>query len=407
MTLASYYTEVQGKQVGAGTWVSDVFVKDAVASFTDFTVSPSPCVNPGDHHSPNAYSFRKEFCEFPSGEQRIVTSYTSPPSVHTSTFSGPLEPGVPWVAWTWLTPSDDGAYNKALGKLVDKLRDSELNVATSVGEARETLGMLMSIAQGASRALRLLQKAKRSPAGREELRKLLTSFGKNYLRNPLQQTGSAWLAWSVGVAPLLADIDNWRNHVLSGRDLSLRFKLDSRASAYQKDSTTFLVSDHAWRIEMEHSHRVEFGAEFEITNLHQFENWRAGLTARPTLVWELTTLSFVVDYFYNIGQYLELYEASVLNNGVRLVSGYCTHGTKNEQQKSLAYSSRQQYPAGHWAEWEFISRSYHCRRSVTTKARSLIHSLPVPNLPTPTIPKASTPLLNIAALLSQFLSEKK
>lgn len=407
MVLASYYTEERGMRIGAGNWESDVFSTDAVSRFTDFTVSPSPCDNRGDHHSPNAYSFRKEVCEFPTGEQRSLTFYTSPPSVHTSTISGPVSPGSAWVAWTWLNPASDGAYNKALGKLVDKLRDSELNVATSVGEARETLEMLTGIAQGASRALSLLRRAKRTAAGRQELSQLLRSFGRSFLRNPLQQTGSAWLAWSVGVSPLLADIENWRNHVLSDRDPKLRFRLDSRASAYQKDFATLSVSGHDWRVEMEHRHRVEFGAEFEITDLHQFENWRAGLTARPTLVWELTTLSFVVDYFYNIGQFLELYEASVMNNGVRLVSGYCTHGTKNEQKKSLAFTTNRTYPPGHWVESEFIVRFYQCRRTVTTKSRGLILSLPVPNLPTPKLPKASTPLLNIAALLSQFLSEKK
>jgi hypothetical protein len=158
---------------------------------------------------------------------------------------------------------------------------------------------------------------------------------------------------------------------------------------------------------MEHWHRVEFGAEFEITDLHQFENWRAGLTARPTLVWELTTLSFVVDYFYNIGQYLELYEASVMNNGVRLVSGYCTHGTKNEQKKRLSYVTSHTYSPYYFMVSEELSRHYECQRVVTAKSRSLLTSLPVPNLPTPKLPKASTPLLNIAALLSQFLSEKK
>lgn len=407
MALTSYYVEEIGKRTGSGDEAADTFNKDAVASFTDFTVSPSPCENVGDRHSPNAYSFRKEVCEFPTGEQRSVTFYTSPSSVRTSAISGPVAPGTPWVAWTWLNPPDDGAYNKALGKLVDKLRDSELNVATSVGEARETLEMLMGIAQGASRALSMLRKAKRTAAGREELSQLLRSFGRGFLKNPLQQTGSAWLAWSVGVSPLLADVENWRNHVLSNRDSNLRFRLDSRASAYQKDSKTLSVGDHDWQVEMEHWHRVEFGAEFEITDLHQFENWRAGLTVRPTLVWELTTLSFVVDYFYNIGQYLELFEASVMNNGVRLVSGYCTHGTKNEQKKSLAYVNKRSYPPGYWISEEFLSRFYQCRRTVTTKSRGLIHSLPVPNLPILKLPTASTPLLNIAALLSQFLSEKK
>lgn len=407
MTLTSSFTEEFGVQTGRGNWDSDNFSRKVRSRIVDFSVSPSPCDNRGDHHSPNAYSFRKEDLEYPYGTQQVLGHYRSPPSVHTATISGPVPPGTPWVAWAWLNPAADGAYNKALGKLVDKLRDSELNVATSVGEARETLEMLTGIAQGAFRALRLLRKANRSAAGRQELKELLASFGRNYVANPLQQTGSAWLAWSVGVAPLLADVENWRNHVLSDRDPKLRFKLDSRASTYQRGFDTLSVSDHDWRIEMEHWHRVEFGAEFEITDLHQFENWRAGLTARPTLVWELTTLSFVVDYFYNIGQYLELYEASVMNNGVRLVSGYCTHGTKNVQKKRLSYVNSQTYSPYYFMASEELSRHYECQRVVTTKSRGLLTSLPVPNLPTPKLPTASTPLLNIAALLSQFLSEKK
>lgn len=406
MTLTSYIKEDMGTAVGTGSWAGDVFTRPVLASSTTFDVAPNPCNNTGDHHHPVSYSFSKEVVVHPTGVTSTGESYNSPPSVHSASVTGPVQLGSSWVAWTWLDQPANDAYNRALEKLVSQLQSSDLNVSTSVGEGGETLKMMRSIARGAASSLTSLRKALKDKQGRDELKRLLRGARRDLTMNTLKRVGSGWLAWAVGVKPLLADLENFRNHVLDQRDMRVAFKLDSRASSEKTCYGSITASGHDWVVEQEYSHRVEFGAVVSVTDVHQFENWRAGLTVRPSLAWELTTLSFVVDYFYNIGQYLQLFEASVLNNGVKWEYGYCTQGSKDVQRKHCYYSKRTESP-NNWTDWSFISRQYQSERIVTNKSRTLLSAFPMPLMPILKIPTASTPLLNIAALLSQILSEKK
>ena len=139
--------------------------------------------------------------------------------------------------------------------------------------------------------------------------------------------------------------------------------------------------------------------------MHAFENWRAGLTLRPTLAWELTTLSFVVDYFLQIGNFLAALEASYLNNGITFLHGY---ETQSEWKMSRYSHFRADDPRDRGASTGAVdhhlgvvkSKGY---RQWVTKSRSRLRGLPVQALPTIKLPTASTQLLNCAALLSMLL----
>lgn len=401
--LTSKYEEDFGSSIGSGSWANDVFDRQVLSETRDFSVSPNPCSNVGDHKHPNAYSFVKRKIRRPHGRQNVVAHYNNPASVHTSSISGPLPEALPWEAGGYRSPPLSDAYNRALEKLMNSLRSSELNVSTSIGEGKETFDMMKSIARSSLNAIKLLRGARTKEGFRALVRaknKTFSDLGKN----PLGQVGGAWLAWSVGLKPLLQDIDNFRNHVLSDRQENIRFNLVSRASSLAVDQWSQTASGHEWKMWREYSHRVQFGATFCLTDYHQFENWRAGLTLRPSLAWELTTLSFVVDYFYNVGQYLQLFEASVMNNGVSWEFGYCTITTRDFQTKELRYWSDQRNPDG--SPDYSVSRNYQGFKLETTKSRSVLASFPLPQPPILKIPSAATPLLNIAALLAQFLSEK-
>lgn len=396
-----------GEKVGSGDWPSDNFTTAVTLGYDSFSVSPNPCSNRGDFRHPNAYSFTKEKVRHLHGTVSNVNFYDSPPSVRHATITNVVPAYVTPLIIHKVAPSP---WNRALEKLVDDVRNSEANLSTSVGEGRETLEMLHTVARSSANALRHVRKALKSSAGRTELVNLLRSFGKDFQKNTPRRVGGAWLAWSVGLEPLLADIENIRNHVLTDKPEFLEFRCKSRASSYIKESESDSITNGSTvftrSAELTHSHRVAFGANFRITDLHQFENWRAGLTVRPSLAWELTTLSFVVDYFYNIGQYLQLFEASVLNNGFNLEWGWCSETTLRVESGSVHEHYDVLTGIG-WNPRNVKNGDFTYLSERHTKVRSVLTSLPLPVAPILKLPTASGSLLNIAALLSQILSEKK
>ncbi len=372
-----------------------------------FTVTPSPCANLGNRKDPVPYSFTKveEWPADGSQSEWYKTTYWNGTSWVPGVFFyrgyGP-EPSQSWYRYRLVVPYED-SYNRCLSKLWDEVRVSEVSLNTTVGEGRETLAMLSSVRGSALRVLRDLRSPRR-------LLKSLRKLGREVADNPLQSVGSLWLGWSVGWKPLLSDLENLSNHVLNANVESIVYEAMARSGWTFEDAINNGVSDYYWTGDRGHYETLQYSVrhhmamKFCITDLNQYEVWRAGLTVRPTLAWELTRLSFVVDYFYNIGQLLELLEASCLNNGIKFVSGYYTKTTKEERSFSLNWTTdRPVDPNGNITAH---SANYRARKRVTTKSRSLLSAFPTPVLPVVKIPKASTPLLNIAALLSNLISRK-
>jgi len=374
---------------------------DNLSEESIFAVSPNPCVNPSDFVAPSPYSFTKSREIFPNGEGKEwnqVLYYEGGWKVKTFfyTISGP-QPGAPWYKYSLAVPRDD-SYNRGLAKLYDQIKDSEIGLNTSVGEGRESLKMLQSVAKSAAELLRDLRGSKK------RIRQALKELGTN----PANVVGGVWLSWSVGWKPLLSDIENLRNHVLSEKLEEVHFDVKSRASWWFGDSIIDGVSDYYWLGDrgkyetLTYSVRHQFGVRYKISDLHTYENWRSGLVVRPTLIWELTWLSFVADYFYNVGQLLELLEASLLNNGVQFVHGYHTVGTRTSRTFAIRWTTDRAVASNITSH----SASYNAHREVVTKARTTLSALPTPVMPILKLPSASGPLLNIAALLTTLISRK-
>lgn len=355
-----------------------------VARYHQFVVSPSPCNNGGDHVAPTAYSYTKLTRVLPYGKLTYTQRGWSGELLVKSVVSGSHATdkfGTSTPLGRYDLPSEKtDARQKALAKFYEAIRSSEISLNTSVGEARESLAMIASIAKSAVRATRELRKLKKS------------------LRiNPLQTVGGLWLGWSVGLKPLLSDCENIRSHALrDGFSDSFIFDVRARASHLREFSASSQGILETYAVD----ERVQFGAKLKITNAHQYENWRAGLTTRPTLLWELTTLSFVVDYFINIGQYLELFEASMFNNGFELVYGYETTATKSVREKILDKNYTQTSP------YALEHASLRMVEETVTVQRKLMSSLPGPGAPVVKIPRAAEQLLNCAALLSGLITRR-
>jgi len=367
---------------------------------TVFAVTPNPCNNKGDHKTPTAYSYtkRESFC--PHGRTANYTSSGSGSSSegYLTSFYGP---GI--IFETALPDNTNSVNNKGLAKLYNAIRDSEVSLNTTIGEGRETLQMIEPIAAGAFKLIRDLTRLRRKEIA---VRRALARAGNSVSDgitglaiSPLQTVGGLWLAWSVGLKPLLNDVENLRNHVAEVRKQDLDFQVDAR-SAMRVDFTKgeYLASGMKTTADAHVLDQVEYGLTYAITDLHAFENWRLGLTVRPTLAWELATLSFVVDYFVNIGQYLELLEASIMNNGIAFRRGYKT--TLRRTDAVYFAKSKTLFGGGAYTETNLWTRQIR-----SNKTRTKLTSFPSPSRPTVKIPTAAEALLNVAALLAQLIKK--
>lgn len=367
-----------------------VYTKDGVEfsrqkNFSDWgtphhtlNVTPSPCHNGNGRTAPAAYRYTSEKAVYPYG--RTVQQYEYGGSVYQIIHEGKFGSTFGGFGYPMPSSQESALEYRALSKLYDQIKSSEVSLNTSIGEGRETLTMMRDIAISARKA-----------------RKSLKKLGRDFTLDPLQTVGGLYLGWSVGLSPLLNDLANLRKHMANEDNDTVRCRpITARASSFQT------LGDKNWDTVL--SERLQYGLGWRLSNLHLFENWRLGLTARPTLVWELTTLSFVVDYVVSIGAYLELLEASMLNNGVEFVNGYRTFTTRKTEDVHI-HQRPSRDPSLGWTP-SYVSVDINAVLQVTEKERRIMYSFPKPPLPVVKIPRAAGPLLNVAALLSQILTRR-
>lgn len=286
---------------------------------------------------------------------------------------------------------DSRVYNRCLSKVIDEMKNSDINLGASIGEGRETLSMLKQLHKTAFETAVALRR----------------SLKKRDWRLAVRTVGGIELLNNLGIQPLVADVNALKNHVLSGKMEEVRFQFKGRAS----DSEAFKRSrpdrsaifgnvppNFAFAEETEIFYRCALGGEYVITDLHSYENWRAGLGFTASTAWELITLSWLVDYFVKVGEFLEITEAALLYNGFVLRNAYKTVGHYTFGKQTVTGRITVVVDGSYCAVTE-------CQRVLShkDKQRSIIDSFPSPTLPTFKVPKSSVQLLNCAGLLSQLL----
>lgn len=142
--------------------------------------------------------------------------------------------------------------------------------------------------------------------------------------NLVDFAGTSWLAWKFGWKPLLEDITNMRSAILQAME-----KDDSFASA---EHTTVLpiplttgLSDvrYSGSASAGCTHKVWYRVSNEtLSGLNQL-----GLIDPLSLTWELTSLSFVIDWFVGVSDFLNGLSAPL---GLDFITGYRTEFTKSD-----------------------------------------------------------------------------
>lgn len=283
------------------------------------------------------------------------------------------------------------AYNKALSKLYEQLRSSDLNLALTVGERKESAKMLRkAFAATAS----VVQKA------RHIRRQLLT--------NPSLLASNLWLQAKYGWIPLLSDIHaatEFHFHLFS----EMKFK--ARASSRNE------WKDYAWSnwlgnitVKRSHESRCQFVIYAGVANSDAYNLSRITSLNPLSIAWELVPLSFVVDWFYDIGGYLQNMEAS-LGTGLTFHRGIVTE--MSHMRAAVPDSIvNNQFDQVYWSE--YFVRNYAGYKleeqnnwsEEISKTRTLLSGFPTPRAPVLRANLGSQRIISAAALIRQIVLGK-
>lgn len=335
-------------------------------------------VVPGDKHTPNAWQY-------------LVHEQTGPKGVWESTGVRYFMNGAPvwfkytsqgssWYQWYGRMPYpgaelERDLYNRALTKLYDQIRSSDVNLAVTIGEMPETFKMIKAVVDGAKSA-------------KKSLKRLIKDNG---IAGASRKLSSGWLGYAYGVRPLVSDVQAMLNHITSTPsflDVTTKARASGvRSSTDRADGVTTSVID---------SRRCQIGVTWAPSDYKMSELTRITSIFPPTLLWELTTLSFVVDWFVDVGSYLANLEAS-FGVGLTFKHGYVTHSRLVELKQSCSWSvtptvDTHRYLRPNLAIWQ-------CSATEKALTRSLLTGFPRPMIPSLKVSLGSEQLLSLAALL--------
>lgn len=207
----------------------------------------------------------------------------------------------------------------ALAKLSSSLVDArtQWNLAVTLGEARETAAMIAHTAARVGKAFLSFKKGRITDSWRqlrgkdrvpvhhqENFRELKRRSNRDTW---VDEVASAWMEYSYGWRPLLGDIDSAAKYLAEKhvrgyypvQEVSRAHRV--RATKYTKEGSNPIFGIREWT-----SSHSRFTYEL-------YPDWarrpstlnELGFTDPYSLAWELLPLSFVTDWFVNVGQVLQ------------------------------------------------------------------------------------------------------
>lgn len=216
-----------------------------------------------------------------------------------------------------VTPHVDSDYEQlALQKAYGKIGSGDLELGESIGELRETIMMLKS-------PLSALRKFLVDDKSRNwRLLTALAAGDKRQINRLLGRTGFAtadavsgtWLELRYGLRPLISLVQDVIDRVQSDaeeicdpkkiRSARSRLKFSQENWLWEQDDLGANIQIRS-RVKVEDTYWASASVQYTQSEPTGFLD-SLGLTPRflPEVAWELTTLSFVVDWIFSIGPWL-------------------------------------------------------------------------------------------------------
>lgn len=241
-----------------------------------------------------------------------------------------------------------GLESIVLAEALERATSSEALALVTAAEAGKTIDLFHRMAVTAFSLSQAVNRLSRNEW--EQMDKLLNMWGRRFMtpsgrRRLLRQvpTGirklaSAWLGFRYGLMATYYDVQSWIS-ASSGRRRRAKFT-SKRTSEYSSANTVVTNWDDEWStrrslVTRTRSSVVSAGVLFEPKALEALDDF--GSTRILTTAWELIPMSFVFDWFADLGTRLSAYE------GLTRVSPL---GTYVSQDHLLTWSFK------YWQTWK-------------------------------------------------------
>ena len=218
----------------------------------------------------------------------------------------------------------DNLTSIVTNRLLDRVRDKDIDLGVAFGEYRETANLIANTCAKVAKAVRLARKRRFS----EAMRALTGSSKRSTWKDVPKAAANTWLGVTYGLKPLLSDIfdgiriieNRHRNKALipvhtvkafHGVDINVESVVQYGKPDYWRYARGTSVSG-----------KIRGVITFEVDNPFLYLLTRMGLTNPLSVAYELMTLSFVLDWFTNLGKTID---SIVPPQGVKFVSGYIMH----------------------------------------------------------------------------------
>jgi hypothetical protein len=278
-------------------------------------------------------------------------------------------------------PFPDGStYNRAVGKLYEKLR-GDLDISVDLAESHKTKSMMQDTFKAMKNMSLTLHKMRRS--------------------NP-RDWGNLWLEFTYGWKPLASTIYGAGHRLLVQPTLESRIKVSvSQTDRYTQTTlfpgTFYAVGDKLYFSAI-HSSRCRFVVYYGLAN-NRLDSLAGYTSLNPvSIAWELIPYSFVVDWFLNFGGYLRNFESALLY-GSSFVSGYMTQ----TQLSQFSGFDQGGSTVGNVSYYVNLQGN----QVLAYKKRTVLNSTPYPRTPRLEARLGASRLISAASLLGQQLSSLK
>lgn len=290
----------------------------------------------------------------------------------------------------------DMVLNKALMKIIAKIKDQKVDVGVAIGEHKQTMRLVADNAIRIAGALSALKRGDFAGAANKFGSGLKTRargrFDRDYVgRDRSKALSRAWLELQYGWKPLLDDIygaceqlakqprqvyQQVTGHAFYGHTIS---------GTYQKSSYSQCREDGIHRLD------EKFVVRYSTANLIVQDLNTIGLLNPATVAWELMPWSFVIDWFLPIGNWLGSFGYTA---GLTFMDG--CHTTYEEITSTAVYTNFG-FNGTNNLDGVRIKKS----KSVKVQ-RVKIYSFPAVPYPSFKNPVSTGHMLNALALLTQL-----
>lgn len=292
-------------------------------------------------------------------------------------------------AWHDPAASVPSPYNEALEKLQSKIRSS-VDLSIDLYQGGQTVKMIKDFSKLIVSPINTFARGMRALVRDRKISRSSSFISRK------------WLEWQYGIKPTMSTIHALTSDLVEQLVHPDGF-LQAKARASRKNAGVFSYPSifqvsQAYipsKVQFDLQHRVEIAILYGISNaeanaLSQFTSLNPA-----SFIYENIPFSFVLDWAVDVGGYLRMMETALMT-GLEFKSGYVTNTIRHD------FTATRKGAATNWSGFTHTvdGRSTSKYRYFN---RSLLRSMPLPEVPGLDVNLGSSRLMSAASLLRGFI----